>query len=546
MKKRLSKLTIKSYWLIIIATLYFGFVLNLSFWRYAINNVEITGFTTAFFAFTLLFFIIIPLYLIFNLLTLPYITKPVIVTLLLISSATNYFMYTYGVFIDTDMIANAFETNTREAFDLVTFSGTLWFITMGLIPAALLICTKIEYGAFRKELKIRLTATLAALIVLGGVAATTYKEYAAFGRNHREVRKLLNTINYTYSTVRYFQRLSLANREFIKLDPDAKWVPFEDPHVTVLILVLGETARAQNFSLNGYERETNPKLAKQDIIAFDEVLSCGTATAISVPCMFSNVDRKYFDVTNARFTENFLDIAQSAGYNVWWRENDDGCKGVCDRVPHETMLKTKNAAKYCDDKNCFDDILLDGMEDYLKNITQDTIIVLHTIGSHGPTYYKRYPDEFKKFKPTCDTAQIQDCTKEQIINTYDNTILYTDHIVSEAIDILKKFPQFEAGLIYVSDHGESLGEKNIYLHGIPYAIAPDEQTQVPMVLWMSETMKRWDYVDYDCMKKEAKNNTYSHDNLFHSILGLLEIKTKVYSKEYDIFRNCRTKELFNE
>lgn len=168
--------------------------------------------------------------------------------------------------------------------------------------------------------------------------------------------------------------------------------------------------------------------------------------------------------------------------------------------------------------------------------------MLHTMGSRGPTYYNRYPDEFKKFTPTCDTADIQNCSQESIVNTYNNTILYTDYIVSLAIDILKKFTQYESALIYVSDHGESLGENNIYLHGLPYNIAPVKQTQVPMLVWMSKTMQKLDFINYDCLKKKAKNGTFSHDNLFSSILGLLEVDSKIYRSEMDIFKECRTKQ----
>ena len=234
---------------------------------------------------------------------------------------------------------------------------------------------------------------------------------------------------------------------------------------------------------------------------------------------------------------------QKSGYKNIWKENDDRCKGVCDRVEDTEFMVKRKDSKFCNGQYCLDGVLLEDLEDILKNITTDTVIVLHTMGSHGPTYYQRYPEEFKKFKPTCDTADIQNCTTEQIINTYDNTILYTDYIVSSAIDILKKFPQYEAGVLYVSDHGESLGENNIFLHGMPYKIAPDEQTQIPLVMYMNENMKRWDYIDYDCMKKQAAKNVYSHDNLFHSVLGLLEIDTKVYDRDYDFFKACRTKPL---
>ncbi|MDR1975942.1 MAG: phosphoethanolamine--lipid A transferase [Campylobacteraceae bacterium] len=543
MTKLLSKLAIDSRILIIILTLYFGFVLNLSFWRFVSGHIEIGSFQMVIFAFSLIFFILTPFYLLLSIVTLPFLAKPLITLFLLISSAANYYMYEFGVFIDTDMITNIFETTKREAFDLITVWGFLWVFVTGVVPSVILAFTTIRYASVKRELKIRILSAAASLLILLTTAAASYKEYTSFGRNNREVRKLLNTINYTYSTVRYFQRRALTNREFVRLDPDAKVAPFKESHKTVVVLIVGETARADNFYINGYEKNTNPNLAKQDIISFKNVLSCGTATAISVPCMFSNADREYFDVTSAKYTENLLDIAKNAGYDIFWRDNDDGCKGVCDRVPTENMLGSKNSDKFCDKESCFDEVLIEGLEGYLSNITKDTLIILHAMGSHGPTYYKRYPDEFKVFKPTCDTAQIQNCSKEEIVNTYDNTILYTDYIISKTIDTLRKFPDFESGLMYISDHGESLGENNVYLHGMPYVIAPKEQTKVPMILWMSENMQKQDYIDYSCMQEAAKTDAYSHDNIFHSFLGLLEIETKVYKKEYDIFKKCRTKEL---
>lgn len=538
----LSKLTLKSDLFILFLTLYFGFILDMAFWAYVFNHVEITDFSTALFVFSLFFFILTPLFWIFSLVTVPYVGKPIIIFFLLVSSVTNYLMYTYGVYIDTNMIRNVFETNTREALDLFTFSGGAWVLITGIIPSLLIARIHIVYRPFWRELKRRLIMIVCGVLAVLIMGVVCYKDYAAFGRNNRDVRKLLNVINYTYSTVKYFKLQALSNRQFMMLDENAKLAPLQDHMYTVLIYVVGETARAQSFSLGGYARKTNPLLEKQDIVYFDSVASCGTATATSLPCMFSNLTRDGFDVNDAKYTQNLLDLLESGKYNIIWRENDDGCKGVCDRVEIENMVEINNP-KYCKGTYCHDDSLLDGLEEKLKNIKGDTVIVLHTMGSHGPTYYNRYPDEFKKFTPTCDTADIQNCTQESIVNTYDNTILYTDHIVSSAIDILKKFPQYESGLIYVSDHGESLGENNLYLHGLPYNIAPKEQTQVPMLLWMSSAMKKYDYVDYDCLKNRAKTEDFSHDNLFHSILGLLEIKTNAYKVDMDIFSGCRTKKM---
>jgi lipid A ethanolaminephosphotransferase len=516
LEKLKSKLIIKSHRLILLAGLYFAFVLNLSLWRFIFNTVEITNFATFVFAFSLPFFFFAQMYVVFNLIVIPYAAKPVLAFLVLTSSVTNYFMYNLGVYIDTDMIRNTFETSVRETSDLITFSKIAWVFATGMVPAALAAMAKIEYQSFRKEILKRIARILATLVIIAGFAAISYKEYASYFRNNNQIRKLANTINYTYSTARYLQRKALANREFKRLDENAKLVPFQDPHLTVLVFVLGETARAANFSLYGYEKETNPLLKKQDIIHFNETGACGTSTAISVPCMFSHMKRTDFDVMDARYTENFLNILQTAGYRIIWRMNADSCKGVCDRTEVQNMQKTNNP-KYCDGRYCHDGILLDGLPEILAGIKQDTVIVLQTIGSHGPTYYRRYPDEFKKFTPTCDTANIQNCTREQVVNTYDNTILYTDYIISSAIDMLKKHPELEAGLIYASDHGESLGEGGVYLHGFPYKFAPRDQIRIPKIIWMSETMKKWDYIDWKCLRKEAAINFYTHDNLFHSI-----------------------------
>lgn len=533
------KLSIKSTTLIALLTLYFLSVMNLSFWR---SFVELVPFATQndwVFALSVPFFIGSVLLLLFTLITLPYIGKPLIITLLIASSMANYGMFNLGIYIDSDMIRNLFETNQREALDLLTVKSALWIMGLGILPALLLCFTKITYHPLGKELLMRLIFIIIAFGTTAIIAALAYKEYATFSRNNREIVRLINPTNYLSGTYRYLQKMQLANREFTIIDPDARHTPYPDEDITVLIVVLGETTRAANFGLNGYERNTTPKLSQKEVIAFQKVSSCGTATAISVPCMFSNMNRKNFDVNDAKFSENIFDLAQKTNYSLWWRDNDDGCKGVCTRIPHE-IITQKDYPEHCDGMSCYDEALLVGLEETLASLTQDTIIVLHTIGSHGPTYFKRYPDHFKQFTPTCDTAEIQSCSQEEIRNTYDNTILYTDHIIASTIDILESFPQYESGLLYISDHGESLGENNLYLHGLPYSIAPKEQTEVPMIFWFSQKMIDNDYLDQNCLQMRAKHDPFSHDHLFHSLLSLLELKSDTYDKNLDIFEGCRT------
>lgn len=525
--------------LVAVLSAYFLLFLNISFWRFVFTHAEPSGLIGGLFMLSVPVLIFTLLYLSFSLLLLPYIGKPLLILLLIISAGVNYLMYQFGVFIDADMIRNTFETHPGEVKDLITLRSVLWLTALGIVPAVMLARIKIVFKPFWKETLGRLKRCGLLLLCLLIFLPFVYKEYASFGRNNNQVRRLVSPLNYIYATVRYFQIEHQKKRPFTKLDEAAEHVPYPDEEKTVFILVLGETARAMNFSLNGYARETNPKLKTQDIVNFPHVESAGTATAFSVPSIFSFTQRGDFSPTDAKYTENLLDLLQQTGYEILWKENDNGCKGVCQRVPNVEMdLKDQ---RFCDGTYCRDEILLDGLEEYLANIKgENAFIVLHTIGSHGPTYYRRYPPEFKKFTPTCDTEEIQTCTQEQIINTYDNTILYTDHIVSSVIDILKKFPHYESGLLYVSDHGESLGENGVYLHGLPYSIAPKEQTSVPMVLWMSEVMKKSDHIDYDCLKKKAAEGNFSHDNLSHSLLSLMEVDSKWYDKKMDFFEGCRT------
>lgn len=533
-----NKFSLSSTAFIVIISTYFSFMLNIKFWQFAFNKINIDSLNVTFFAFSLPFFIFVPLFWFFSLIILPRVGKPLVIILLILSAASDYALQNLGIVINSDMIRNFMETNFREATDLITLHALFYVLIVGVIPAILVLRTNIEFLSFKKELYRRFIYFMLGLLTVGAIASISYKEYASFGRNNKEVRYYINTFNYIYAVGRYYKRTSDAKRKFFILDNAPTVLPNITHKPRVLILIVGETARAQNFSLYGYEKNTNPLLSENnEIITFKNVTSCGTATAVSLPCMFSSLPRKRFSVTEALYTQNLLDIAQTAGYDIVWKDNDDGCKKVCDRVG-KIDAKDGNKQPYCFGDYCHDDILLDGLDARLKNITKDTLIVLHTMGSHGPTYFKRYPDRFKKFTPACDTANLQDCTREQIINTYNNTIVYTDYIIASVINTLKKHNALQSGMLYVSDHGESLGENNIYLHGLPYAIAPDFQKKVPMILWLSKDAEKSLNIDNTCLRQQAETEELSHDNYFHSVLRLLFIKTHAYEQSLDIFKKC--------
>lgn len=468
--------------------------------------------------------------------------RVVISLFILLSASAQYFIWTFGVVIDRSMIANIFDTTPAESFALLSTQMVIVLGLSGLLMVLVAWWIKVRRPAsFWRGAAMRLLniAVSALLIVL--VAALFYKDYASVFRNNKELVKSLSPSNSIVALNSWYAHNRMDNLPLVKIGEDAKQkaVMHNGPRKNLTIVVLGETSRAENFSLGGYDRETNPRLKQDDVVYFPKTTSCGTATAVSVPCMFSNMPRAHYDEELAHHQEGVLDILQRAGVQVLWNDNDGGCKGACDRVPHQNVTNL-NLSGECIDGECYDDVLFHNLDSYIDNLQQDGIIVLHTIGSHGPTYYNRYPAEFKKFTPTCNTNEIQSCTQQQLTNTYDNTILYVDYVVDKAIKLLQtKQDKFTTSLVYLSDHGESLGEDGVYLHGLPYSIAPDTQKHVPMLLWLSPDYQQRYGVSSQCLQQQAKTNDYSQDNLFSTLLGLLGVDTREYQAKDDLLTPCR-------
>jgi len=304
------------------------------------------------------------------------------------------------------------------------------------------------------------------------------------------------------------------------------------------VVVLGETARAQNWGLNGYVRQTNPQLAQMGVINFPNMHSCGTSTEVSVPCMFSPFGRHDYNENNIRKHQSLLHVLEHAGITTLWRDNQSGCKGVCDGLTIQRLDDAKDP-HLCKDGRCMDEILLQDLAKQVRAKPGDRVVVLHQLGSHGPSYFERYPAGFRRFTPTCDTADLGNCERDLIANAYDNSLLYTDHLLARTVSTLEAMPDYDTAMIYLSDHGESLGEKGLYLHGMPYAIAPQEQTRVPMVMWFSPGFAADRGLDLSCLRARARQYT-DQDNLFPSVLGLLQVKTEVYDRKRDLFAQCTT------
>lgn len=464
--------------------------------------------------------------------------RTMLATLFIATALAMHFMDRYTVYFDLSMIRNIFHTDVREARDLLSMNlfGTL--LAYGVLPTLIVSRCTFEKRSLGRALLARLVfmGTMLSLALISTVLV--FQDLSALMRNQKQMRYLITPANFIVSTMRVAAAESDEADARIPVGTDAKlapaWTTREKP--LLLVVVVGETARAANWGLNGYARQTTPELAEMSVINFPKVVSCGSNTEVSLPCMFSPTGRRNYDAKGIRQHESALHVLEHGGIKTIWRDNQSGCKGVCSDLEQQRPDRNQDPL-LCANSECFDEILLNDLEAELNKNKRGMVLVLHQQGNHGPAYFRRYPAAFRHFTPTCDTADLGLCSREQITNSYDNALLYTDHFLSEAIRRLQIQSSHDAALIYVSDHGESLGEKGIFLHGLPYQIAPREQTEVPMVMWLSQGFAASTGLDVDCLKSRARQ-PLSHDYLFHSLLGLMQVRSSVYDSKYDLAADC--------
>jgi len=471
--------------------------------------------------------------------SLKYVMKPLFIALILASAAGAWFMDRFGVVIDIEMIRNAAETNSAEAGHLITPGFVIHMLAYGVLPSLLLVWVKVRHRAFFGKVRGNLAVIVPALVVALVAGLSHARVYAAAVRAHHDWFESLNPFVPVVTAVQFaIGQSGDVNVVAAPLGEDAHVsdAPVGQRKPRLMIVVAGETARADNFSLGGYGRDTNPELAKKDILYFPDTTSCGTATAVSLPCMFSVYTRSEYTHRKGLATQSLLWVLSHAGIHVEWWDNNTGDKGIARLLKVHSLIDSGNPA-YCSGGECQDQVLIDALDGWIGSVNRDTVLVLHQIGSHGPAYYQRYPEAFRRFQPECRSAEFSDCTKEEIVNAYDNTIAYTDHILASVIDRLQKQEdRLDVSMLYMSDHGESLGELGLYLHGAPYMIAPSQQTHVPFVLWLGKGEK----AAYSAACLEGKTQEpQSHDNLFHTVLGMMRVETKVRDPSLDIVSGCR-------
>ena len=473
--------------------------------------------------------------------------KPLLALLLPLTAAASYYVDAYGVHLDPAMLRNVLHTDPAESGELLTGGLLLHLLLYAALPLLLLWRVRIVARPWRRALAVRLGVVLLAALAAAVAALATFQPLASLLRNHKEVRYLITPANFLWSlgaVAAAEARGAARPREPIGLDATAgpSWPARRKP--LVLVLVVGETARAANWGLNGYARQTTPQLAQLGVVNFAETLACGTDTETSLPCMFAPVGRRDYDGARIRGQQSLLHVLARAGVTVHWRDNQSGCKGVCDGLPAQSAVSL-NPPGLCADGRCLDEALVFDLEQRLRAAQGTELWVLHMLGNHGPSYYRRYPPAFARFGPECRDDDLQRCTLEQVVNSYDNALLYTDHVLAQTIAGLRaRAAEVDSALIYVSDHGESLGEHGLFLHGLPYAIAPDVQKRVPLVVWASDGFERGAGLPAGCLLPELRRRAAqpaAHDHLFHTVLGLLDVRTALYEAQWDLAQDCRAR-----
>lgn len=465
-----------------------------------------------------------------EILSLRWSAKWIIAIILLLSASFAYSINSLRTGITPNLLYSILSANPREIQETLNFSFLLHLFLLGVLPTlGMIFFIKFPKPPFKKALFHKIITLLSYALFIGILWPMIGKDLTFIFKKNRTFYYITNPISPIRSAIQALDIFDKQRHTYTQIALDAKLSP--SPKPKFIVFIIGESARSINFSLNGYSKETNPYTSKQNnLLSFRDFSSCGIITAISVPCMMTDyTQRTYTKRYLSDFRDNILDVTQRVGIDTFYiGNNGGGCIGnICARLP-------KSHVKFYNDGN-LDGVMLKDLKQIIHDAKNNTFVILHQMGSHGQSYFKRYPPEFRRFTPTCDSAQIQACSLESLVNTYDNSLLYTDFFINEAIKQLKTIGErFDVALWYVSDHGESLGENGMYMHGgLPYFLAPQTQIKVPSILWLGKGFE-------SLLTRASKriNDPLSQDFVFHTLLRLWGINSKVYNASLDIFNTA--------
>jgi lipid A ethanolaminephosphotransferase len=477
--------------------------------------------------------------------------KPLWLAVMLLAAFAQHYMLEYRVVMDPTMIANVLQTDPSEVRDLLGWRMAFHVLLVALLPALALWRLNVApvravSGLWRNAALLLLSVAVALL-----AAVSMNRQLAPLMRNNVQLRYMMNPVASLYSAGSVLVKpMFKRSRKLVPITAGttlgASYAGQARP--PLFVLVVGETARADHFGLDGYARDTTPELAARGVLSWRDVHSCGTNTLASVPCMFSHLGKQGYE-SRTDDHENLVDVLQAAGLAVLWLDNQAGCKEVCARIPSASAydgLTPAEKAALCDGEECLDDVMLKGLDARVAALPAErrargVVLVMHQMGSHGPAYYKRSAPDVKRFLPECRTNALAECGHAELLNVYDNSIAQTDRFLARTIDWLEgQSPRYDTALLYLSDHGESLGEYGLFLHGVPYSFAPEAQKHVPMVAWLGQGMSARRGLARACIET-GLDAPLTHDNLFHTVLGLMDVGNPAYRRVLDALASCRSR-----
>lgn len=499
-----------THFVVIMSSLLF-ILFHYPFFKFVFNNVDYKSFTGVSIIVSLVIAMLVAnafaLFLIFFLSRL--VGKILLVLFFIINAVAVYFINTYSVIIDESMIGNVLNTNYSESSSFFSIKLVLYVVFLGILPSIFIIKAKIITVTVKKFL-VSISLTLLFLLTLAFANASNW---LWIDKNSKTLGGLAMPWSYAVNIPLFYIHQFKKNEKEILL-PDAT---IKDNQKSVVILVIGESARSENFSLYGYPKNTNPLLSKIPNVSHFNATSDATYTTAGVKSIVEheNTDELYEILPNYLYRNNV---------DVIWRTTNWGEPPV-----HIKNYQNREALMpNCKGDGCdYDGILLSGLkEQILASKKNKILIVLHTSTSHGPTYSKKYPAQFEIFKPVCNSVELGNCSHTELVNAYDNTIVYTDYLLANVIEDLKQLQEYKSAMIFVSDHGESLGENNLYMHGLPRSIAPKQQYEIPFIVWTSDNSAR----------QMKPNKILTQNYVFHSVLNFLNIQSPVYKEQMNIFK----------
>lgn len=485
---------------------------NIPFFEYALQNTnQSTGVRLFLIASLVVVMLLVNFMMTYLIMYLLRMAGRILLAILAIINATSlYFILTYNIIIDEITIGNVFNTRYSEASGFFSWSLWAFIIAFGVLPGLFCLLQPVVPGK-AKQMGKYCGASLGIVLVL---LVANINQTLWIGQHDTELGGLLQPWSYVVNSIRVTSMNMAKQAEEIKL-PDGK---ITDNDKAVVVLVIGESARRANFQLYGYNRANNPLLSKQQGLKVFQAQSCATFTTAGVKAILEpkNSGDLYEPLPNYAFR---------TGADVVWRTTNWGEPPIhIDEYENEAKL----AARYPDVNRKYDAILYAGLRERIEQSTKNKVlIVLHTSTSHGPAYATKYPKEFEVFKPVAYNVEEGEKDASKLINAYDNSILYTDYLLSNLIDTLRSLKDWKSSMIFISDHGESLGENNMFMHGIPMKLAPKVQYEIPLLVWTSDG-----YRDYKTNLPEVLEQHY----IFHSVLNLLSIQSPAYNKDFDIFK----------